>query len=146
MYNEASTKQAKDKIKKEWDNAVSDLITGRDDAVTEMLVKSFSFDLNTISNTFGNELNKVLPELLEKIQKGTDIFGEAFTGQKLDPNAVRDSISNLVDMYSADISKELNATTISNISDLMELMEPTKKNFEQLAQSYFEELEKYQKK
>ena len=139
MYNEASTKQAKDKIKKEWDNAVSDLITGRDDAVTEMLVKSFSFDLNTISNTFGNELNKVLPELLEKIQKGTDIFGEAFTGQKLDPNAVRDSISNLVDMYSADISKELNATTISNISDLMELMEPTKKNFEQLAQSYFEE-------
>ena len=112
---------------------------GKNEQVGQMQLKALGFDLSTLSKSFGDELDKVLPELMEKIEKGTDVFGNAFKGQKLDPNAVRTSISNLVDMYSTDLAKELGPEVVANISDLMELMEPGKNRLEQLAQSYFDE-------
>lgn len=138
-YGEASTEEAKRKIKEEWDNAKKALTLGKNEQVGQMQLNALGFDLNTLSKTFGNEFDKVLPELMEKIEKGTDVFGNAFNGQKLDPNAVRTSISNLVDMYSTDLAKELGPEVVANISDLMELMEPGKNRLEQLAQSYFDE-------
>lgn len=138
-YGEASTEEAKRKIKEEWDNAKKELMQGKNAQVSQMQLNALGFDLSTLAKTYGDELDKVLPELMKKIEKGTDVFGEAFTGQKLDPNAVRTSISNLVSMYSTDLAKELSPAVVANISDIVELMEPSKHRFEQLAQSYFDE-------
>ena len=57
MYNDAATEKAKREIKAEWDKAISDLISGRDTQLTDMMLKSLSFDYNTVADTFGQDLD-----------------------------------------------------------------------------------------
>lgn len=134
-YGEASTEEAKRKIKEEWDNAKKELMQGKDMQVGQMYLNALGFDLNTLAGTFGEELDTVLPQIMKKISDAAaDISFLSSTATN------ESALTGYLNELKKDINKilkDLPRETRENLKDLIEVMQPTDE-IEKIAQSYYE--------
>lgn len=132
MYDEAATEAAKRKIKAEWDKAVSDLISGRDTMVSDMMLKSLSFDYNTVADTFGQDLDSAFNEL----KKRMDVFSSEYAvyGMEALDSAI---LSHSSAIFGA-LRESAGKAGAKNFREILEQM-ISSEELEQTAQSIYEQ-------
>ncbi len=130
--DEASTKEAKEKIKSEWDNAIKELTEGKDLQVSQMMLQSLSFDYKTIVDTFGEDLdatyeglNSEFSELVERISSGDGTF-------------LGVDLQQFLNMIMEQFKKEAGKAGQENFGEILALMTPASE-IEKTAKSLYEQ-------
>lgn len=100
--DEAGTEAAKEKIKKEWDDAIKEVYQSRNDKIQEMELNSLSFDYNTLIDTFGNDLD----ESFEGVLNNLSIYAKKFAeGAEWASGAVQSLMTDLVTQFKNEAGK-----------------------------------------
>lgn len=131
----ASTQQAKEALKKDWDNAIKEMQLGRDSQIAEMTLNALSFDYDTLIGAYGEELDKVVPEIASLLDEA------AANISFLSSTAKNESaINGYLQQLKKDIDKvlkELPPETRANLKEFINALEPSS-DLEAIAKSYFE--------
>lgn len=128
--DEASTRKEKEKIKKEWDNALDEIYESRDLKISEMVLKSLSFDYNTIAETFGKELDNTYEGLIKKLSSFSNQLGNGTA------DFVFTDIAQLVDGMVKTFKKEATKAGAKNFGEVLDLLTPSEK-LEETAESMY---------
>ena len=131
-YDAALTEQERNEIQKQWDEAISELITGRDTQVTDMMLKSLSFDYNTVADTFGSELDSAY----KTMEKYLDVFFNEYSAYGVD--ALDSAILSHSGSIFTAMKKYAGKEGAENFSEIIDLMIGSDK-LEETAQSVYEQ-------
>lgn len=99
---EADTDAVKEKIKKEWDDAIKEIYKARDEKIQEMELNSLSFDYNTLIDAFGNDLDKAFDGTLSKLSIYAKKFAE---GAEWATGGVQSLMTSLVTEFKKEAGK-----------------------------------------
>ena len=131
MYDDAATEQAKREIKAEWDKAISDLISGRDTQLTDMMLKSLSFDYNTVADTFGQDLDTTFKGFSQQLKTYAKKYAN---GEEWAESAIPQLLTSITQK----MKKYAGAEGASNFGEILDLM-VNSGDLEQTAQSIYEQ-------
>lgn len=128
--DEASTKEAKEKIREEWDSAIKELQEGRDLQVSQMTLQSLSFDYNTIIDTFGKDMDSAFSGVTDNLA----VYAKKFTEEA---DWAEQGVADLMTRLTQRFKKEAGAAGQENFKEIVESMMPTQ-DIEELAESFYE--------
>ena len=125
----------KKQLEEEWDKAIKETIQGRDAKVAEMTLNALSFDYNTLVGTYGEELDKVIPQIVSLLDEAAaDISFLSSTATN--ENAINGYLKQLKKDIDS-VLKELPKETRDNLKAFLAVFESAE-DFEKIAQSYYE--------
>lgn len=127
--DEASTQEAKEKIKNEWDNAVKELQEGRDLQISQMALQSLSFDYNTLIDTFGDDMDSAFSGITDNLA----VYAKKFTEEA---DWAEQGVADLMTRLTQRFKKEAGAAGQENFKAILENMMPTQ-DIEELAESFY---------
>lgn len=130
QYDKATTEKAKQEIKGAWDDAVDEIIGGKETMMTDMLLNSLAFDYNTISDTFGSELDSTFKEVFNQLGTYARKYASGAEWAESAIPQLMTSITQKMKKYAGNEGAE-------NFGEILELMTGSG-NLEETAQSLYE--------
>lgn len=128
-FDAAYTKETKERIKEEWDNAIKELQEGRDLQISQMALQSLSFDYNTLIDTFGEDMDSAFNGVTQNLAVYARKFSEEADWAE---QGVADLMTRLVQRF----KKEAGVAGQENFKAIIENMMPTQ-DIEELAESFY---------